>query len=264
MTPEEKFYLEVVQNVSRMASDGDLLAAARVMKREMARYNYVYNFRWLGRPIIQMPPDIMALQELIWEIKPTKIIECGIAHGGSIIFSASMLALLDMANSSRDNIGIKRKVLGIDIEIRPHNRRAIENHFLADYIEMLEGSSIAPETVTSVNAHVRKDDVVMILLDSNHTHDHVFEELRHYAPLVTRGSYCIIADTIIENMPDNFFTDRKWKPGNSPRSAVVKYLKTLDDKALGADGNPLNFENDNFLEAKILFTSAVGGILKRC
>ena len=129
---------------------------------------------------------------------------------------------------------------------------------------MLEGSSIKQETVKSVKAHICQDDVVMVLLDSDHTHNHVFEELRHYAPLVTQGSYCIVADGIIENMPDDFFPNRKWKRGNSPQSAVEEYLKTLDGNVLGADGYPLNFENDKFLEAKILFTSAVGGILKRC
>ena len=265
MTPGEKFYLEVIKNVSQLTADTDLRAAARVMKREMARYNYVYNFRWLGRPIIQMPPDIVGFQELIWEVKPTKIIECGIAHGGSLILSASILAMLDLeARHAGAPSDLERKAIGVDIDIRDHNRKAIEAHFLNDYIVTIEGSSIDPSTVSQVKSHVGADDIVMVFLDSNHVHDHVLQELVNYAPLVSRGSYCIVADAIIEEMPDDFFPDRDWRAGNSPRTAIAAYLDSLATGSRGADGTALRFERDVFMEAKVLFTSAVGGFLRRC
>jgi cephalosporin hydroxylase len=225
---------------------------------ESAAYcSYSYNFDWLGRPIIQYPQDIVAMQELIWQIQPDLIIETGIAHGGSLIFSASMLALLDMSDAinSGENIDPKvshRKVLGIDIDIRPHNRDAIEAHPMASRIQMIQGSSIEPLIIEQVHAVAAKYSRVLVCLDSNHTHDHVLAELHAYAPLTSKGSYCVVFDTIVEDMPKEMFPNRPWGPGNNPKTAVWEYLKTHPE-----------LEIDRSLQNKLLITVAPDGYLKR-
>jgi len=219
---------------------------------------YSYNFSWFSRPIIQYPQDIIAVQELIMKVKPDLIIETGIAHGGSIIFSASMLALLDYCDaisSGKDVLNIKnskRKVIGIDIDIRKHNRIAIENHPLAHMITMIEGSSIAPNIVAQVKEISANYKKIFICLDSNHTHEHVLAELQSYAPLVSIGSYCVVFDTIIEDMPANTFPDRPWGPGNNPKTAVWEYLKTHPE-----------FKIEKSIQEKLLITVAPDGYLKR-
>jgi cephalosporin hydroxylase len=200
---------------------------------------------------------MVAMQELIWSVKPDLIIETGIAHGGSLIFSASMLALLDMAEAiEAGNIldpGISgRRALGIDINIRSHNRTAIERHPMASRIEMIQGSSTDPEIIAQVHEHAMDCSKVMICLDSNHTHEHVLAELDAYAPLVSIGSYCVVFDTIIEDMPTDMFPDRPWAPGNSPKTAVREYLKTHPE-----------FEIDKTIQHKLLITVAPDGYLKR-
>ena len=222
-----------------------------------APYKYSYNFSWLGRPIIQLPQDIVAMQELIWSIKPDLIIETGIAHGGSIIFSASMLALLDMAEAIESGITFnpresKRKVLGIDIDIRTHNRVAIEAHPMASRIQMIQGSSIAPEIVEQVKQVAKGYNQIVVCLDSMHTHDHVLAELQAYAPLTSIGSYCVVFDTIIEDMPSDMFPDRPWGLGNNPKTAVWEYLKTHPE-----------FEIDKSIQNKLLITVAPDGYLRR-
>ena len=218
---------------------------------------YSYNFEWLGRPIIQYPQDIVAMQELIWQIKPDLIIETGIAHGGSLVFSASMLALLDMteaieAGSAFDPRTSRRKALGIDIDIRAHNRAAIETHPMASRIRMIQGSSIAPDVVEQVRAMASGFSRVLVCLDSNHTHAHVLAELQAYAPLVSVGSYCVVFDTIIEDLPADFFPDRPWSVGNNPKTAVREFLK-----------NHPEFESDTRIQHKLLITVAPDGFLKR-
>lgn len=218
---------------------------------------YTYNFEWLSRPIIQYPQDIVAMQELIWRIKPDLIIETGIAHGGSLIFSASMLALLDMADAIEQGKTIdparsQRKVLGIDIDIRAHNRAAIEVHPMASRIQMLQGSSIDPALVRQVRDIAADYERVLVCLDSNHTHDHVLAELEAYAPLTSVGSYCVVFDTVIEDMPADMFPDRPWAPGNNPKTAVWEYLK-----------NHPEFEIDKSIQHKLLITVAPDGYLKR-
>ena len=222
-----------------------------------ARYNYTYRFEWLGRPIIQYPQDMVAIQELIWELKPDLIIETGIAHGGSLILSASMLALLDMCDAIETGTTIDpklsgRKVLGIDIDIRAHNRAAIEAHPMASRIQMIEGSSIAPETIEQVKTVAKEYNRVLVCLDSNHIHDHVLAELEAYAPLASEGSYCVVFDTIVEDMPADMFPDRPWGPGNNPKTAVWEYLKTHPE-----------FEIDKSIQHKLLITVAPDGYLKR-
>ena len=217
---------------------------------------YSYHFDWLDRPIIQYPQDIVAMQELIWEIKPDLIIECGIAHGGSLILSASMLALLEYSDAQQkgemlDPSNPKRKVLGIDIDIRTHNREAIEAHPMFPHIEMIEGSSIDSDIIDQVKEFAKDYDRILVFLDSNHTHDHVLAELKAYAPLVSEGSYCAVFDTIIEDMPADMFPDRPWGRGNNPKTAVWEYLKTHPE-----------FEIDKSIQHKLLITVAPDGYLK--
>ena len=218
---------------------------------------YSYKFKWLSRPIIQYPQDMVALQELIWQVKPDLIIETGIAHGGSLILSASMIALLDLAqaiesgSTSIDPRVSKRKVLGIDIEIRAHNRAAIEAHPMFSRIQMVEGSSIAQEVIDQVCEVARQYSSIMVFLDSMHTHDHVLAELEAYAPLVSPASYCVVFDTIIEDMPDDMVPDRPWGKGNNPKTAVWEFLK-----------NNKRFEIDKMIENKLLITVAPDGYLK--
>jgi cephalosporin hydroxylase len=224
---------------------------------ETAKYKYSYNFEWQGRPIIQYPQDMMAMQELIWKIKPDLIIETGIAHGGSLIFSASMLALLDMVDAidggmTMDPKASGRKVLGIDIDIRKHNLAAIEAHPMASRIQMIEGSSIEPTIVGQVLEVAKKYSKILICLDSNHTHEHVLAELRAYAPLTSVGSYCVVFDSVIQDMPDNMFSDREWGVGNNPKTAVWEYLKSHPE-----------FTIDHSIQDKLLITVAPDGYLKR-
>jgi cephalosporin hydroxylase len=208
---------------------------------------YTYNFSWLGRPIIQFPQDMIALQEIIWEVKPDMIIETGIAHGGSLIFSASMITLLEACGEIENG-----KVLGIDIDIREHNRKAIEAHPMNKKITMFEGSSINEEMIRKVHEFAKSGKRILVCLDSNHTHEHVLSELKAYAPLVSIGSYCCVFDTIIEDMPEGNFPDRPWDKGNNPKTAVWEYLKEND-----------NFIIDKDIENKLLITVAPDGYLKR-
>lgn len=225
--------------------------------RESMDRMYVYNFDWLGRPIIQYPQDMVAMQELIWQVKPDLIIETGIAHGGSLILSASMLAMLDMceaitAGEMLDPKKSRRKVLGIDIDIREHNREAIEAHPMASRIQMIQGSSVESEIVEQVRAVAADYSRVLVCLDSNHTHDHVLAELEAYAPLTSVGSYCVVFDTFVEDMPKGFFKDRPWDVSNNPKTAVWEYLKKHPE-----------FEIDKSIQDKLLITVAPDGYLKR-
>lgn len=257
MDPHEAFRAEVEQNIDGLVADDDLQALSRTWVREVSPHKYAYNFAWLGRPAIQFPNDAWALQELVWQIRPDLIIETGIAHGGSLIYSASLLALLDMCDATErgemlDPRKPKRKVLGIDIDIRAHNREAIEAHPLFPRIEMIEGSSISEDTIGKVKAVASGYQRILVCLDSNHTHDHVLAELEAYAPMVSRDSYCIVYDTLIEDMPARLSGDRPWGPGNSPKSAVHAFLKSNTD-----------FEIDRRIDRKLQITVAPDGFLKR-
>ncbi|MGA7951629.1 MAG: cephalosporin hydroxylase family protein [Thiobacillaceae bacterium] len=248
---------QVTENIKRLGLNTRLQTDSIAWVRDSARCNYSYNFSWMGRPIIQYPQDIVAIQELIWQVKPDLIIETGIAHGGSLIFSASMLAQLDMcdaieAGTSVDPRTSTRKVLGIDIDIRAHNRASIEAHPMASRIQMIQGSSVAPEVIDQVRQIASGYHRVLVCLDSNHTHEHVLEELRAYAPLVTPNSYCVVFDTIIEDMPADMFPNRPWAPGNNPKTAVREYLKTHPE-----------FEINRSIQDKLLITVAPDGYLKR-
>lgn len=230
-----------------MGEDKALKDLTRQWMDRANQKKYSYHFEWLGRPIIQYPQDLVAMQEIIWQVQPDLIIETGIAHGGSLIFSASMLALNAICGGPKN-----ASVLGIDIEIRPHNRTAIETHPLAGWIKMIEGSSIAPAIIDQVKHEAAGRQRILVCLDSNHTHDHVLAELEAYASLTSIGSYCVVFDTVIEDMPADMFPDRPWGPGNNPKTAVRSWLK----------GHP-EFIVDRSVENKLQATVAPEGFLKR-
>jgi cephalosporin hydroxylase len=258
MNPTKKFEEEVQQNIARLGADPTLPKESYDwMLKAGTIGRYTYNFRWLGRPIIQYPQDMLAMQELVWQIRPDLIIETGIAHGGSLILSASLLAILDMTEAIEsavvfDPAKSKRKVLGIDIDIRAHNREAIESHPMASRIQMIEGSSIAADIVAQVQEIAAGYPRVLVCIDSNHTHDHVLAELEAYARLTSVGSYCVVFDTLIEDISDDVFHDRPWGPGNNPKTAVWEYLKSHPE-----------FEIDKSIQHKLLITVAPDGYLRR-
>jgi cephalosporin hydroxylase len=248
----------VADNVRAIAQDRDFAQLSSDWINRSITNQYSYNFEWLGRPIIQYPQDIVALQELIWTVKPDVIVETGIAHGGSLILSASMLALLDVCDAIADDRPLdprtpRRQVIGVDIEIRAHNRVAVEAHPLSRYITMIEGSSIEPSTIGQVHDAARgRGGATLVCLDSNHTHEHVLAELSAYAPLVTPDSYCVVFDTVVEDMPDDMFPNRPWGPGNNPKTAVWEYLKSHPE-----------FEIAREIPQKLQLTVAPDGYLRR-
>jgi cephalosporin hydroxylase len=224
-----------------MAADGDLREKTADWIAHASRYEYSYHFTWLGLPIIQFPQDIVAMQELVWRVRPDLIIETGVARGGSLILWASLLHL----------IGGIGEVVGIDIDIRPANRAAIEGHPLALRITLIDGSSVDPSTVERVRQIAEGHARVMVLLDSMHTHDHVLRELQLYSPLIRAGSYIVVLDTVIETMPAGSYPDRPWDRGNNPATAVEAFLREND-----------RFEVDREIHDKLLITMANGGYLR--
>jgi cephalosporin hydroxylase len=247
MDPIELFKDERKKRIETYPDKRKLKKATYGFMLESAKEKYSYNFIWLGRPIIQYPQDIIAMQELIWTIKPDLIIETGIAHGGSLIFSASMIALLELSKKISNG-----KVLGIDIDIRAHNRVELEKHPLYEKIEMLQGSSIDERIVKKVHDFAQDYKNILVCLDSNHTHEHVLAELKAYGSLVSKGSYCVVFDTIIEDLPNSLVLGRPWGKGNNPKTAVREYLKTHPE-----------FEIDKNIEKKLLITVAPDGYLKK-
>jgi len=242
-----EFEREVADRIAANGADQPLQAAAHGFMKASIAAKYSYNFSWLGRPVIQYPQDIVAMQELIWSLQPDLIVETGIAHGGSLIFSASMLELNAACGGPKD-----ARVVGVDIDIRAHNRAAIEAHPMMRRITMIEGSSIAPEIVAAIRAHTVGRKSVLVCLDSNHTHDHVLAELEAYAPMTTVGSYCVVFDTIVEDLPQALSGDRPWGPGDNPKTAVHKYLATHPE-----------FEIDRRIDRQLLIGVAPEGYLKR-
>ena len=236
-----EFQEECHQRISGYKYDTHLQDSTKSFIEESVRVKYSYNFTWMGRPIIQYPQDIVAMQEIIWQVKPDLIVETGIAHGGSLIFYASMLELL----------GTNGHVVGIDIDIRGHNRVEIERHPMFEHITMIEGSSTDEKILVEIRK-MAEGKRVLVCLDSNHTHEHVLEELQLYAPLVSVGSYCVVFDTIIEDMPVDTYSDRPWDVGNNPKTAVHEYLQKHEE-----------FVIDEEIENKLLFTVAPSGYLKR-
>lgn len=253
----DDFDREIAVRLRDQLGDARLRNAARDFLTASIPARYSYNFRWLGRPVIQYPQDIVAVQELIWTVKPDVVVETGIAHGGSLALTASILALLDLADTARQPDGRlplspKRKVIGVEIDLRPHNRQALDTHPLRPWLDLVDGSSIDAATVESVRARIPPGSTVLVLLDSNHTHDHVLAELRAYAPLVSVGSYCVVFDTVIEDLPDMTWPDRPWGVGDNPATAVAAFLAETDA-----------FVVDREIDAKLLISVARGGYLKR-
>lgn len=257
MTPEEQFAQERHDRLTAYAQDKPFQQLSRQWLQESMARKYVYNFDWMGRPIIQYPQDMVGVQQLVWQLRPDLIIETGIAHGGSLILSASMLALLDMcdaieAGTTLDPRRSNRKVIGIDIDIRSHNRAAIEAHPMSSRIQMFQGSSVADDVVGQVQAAAKGFKKVLVMLDSMHTHEHVLSELDAYAPLVTSGSYCVVFDTFVDDMPPGFFADRPWDVGNNPKTAVRQWVA----------GHP-EFEVVAEMEQRLQVTVAPQGFLRR-
>ncbi|MGH2462329.1 MAG: cephalosporin hydroxylase family protein [Candidatus Limnocylindria bacterium] len=238
---------EVEARIADLRANAALRRAADDFIRESTRPKYSYNFSWLGRPIIQYPQDIVAMQELVWSVQPDLIVETGIAHGGSLILWSSLLELNAACGGPQDG-----RVVGVDIDIRAHNRAAIEAHPLARRITMIEGSSVDPAVVAQVKDAAASRDRVLVCLDSNHTHAHVLAELEAYAPMTSVGSYCVVFDTVIEDLPEGMYPDRPWGPGDNPKTAVVEYL-----------GSHPQFEVDRRIEDKLLISVAPGGYLRR-
>ncbi len=235
-----RFKAEKSAALSVMAADEELRALTSEWFNATCRHKYSYNFTWMGRPIIQYPQDMIAMQEIVWQTRPDLIIETGIAHGGSLIYYASLLEMME-----------KGRVLGVDIDIRAHNRAEIEAHPMFGRITMIQGSSIDENIAAQVREFAANASQVLLVLDSNHTHDHVLRELELYSPLVKKGGYIVVFDTVIEDMPTTFFSDRPWGVGNNPKTAVREFLKTND-----------RFEIDASIPDKLLVTVAPDGYLK--
>jgi cephalosporin hydroxylase len=240
MSAEDDFARRNREMIARLGADAELRELTRKWFARVSQLEYSYHFRWMGRPVIQYPQDLVAAQEILWSVKPDLVIETGIAHGGSLIFYASILELIG-----------RGKVVGIDIDIRPHNREAIEAHPMFRRIELIEGSSTDAAIFARVRAMAEGQQTVLVALDSNHTHEHVLAELRLYSQLVTPGSYLIAFDTIVEQMPEEFSANRPWKPGNSPATAVRQFLSETD-----------RFVVDDEIDAKLLISVAPGGYLR--
>lgn len=241
MNPVESYKEECKKRIESQGQNKKLLEVSNSFTVETIRAGYSYNFTWMGRPIIQYPQDMIAMQEIIWEVKPDLIIETGIAHGGSIIYYASILELIG-----------KGEVLGIDIDIREHNRAEIEKHPMSKRISMLQGSAISNEIIEKVKPFAEGKKTVMVCLDSNHTHDHVLKELQLYSPFVTKDSYLVAFDTIVEDLPADLYADRPWSVGDNPKTAVHEFLRSNNDFVI-------NSEIDN----KLLVSVAPSGYLKR-
>jgi len=222
---------------------------------ESVKSDYSYNFEWLSRPIIQYPQDIIATQEIVWKVKPDLIIEAGIAHGGSLVFSASILALMEYSDAQKSGEMLdpqkpKRKVIGIDIDIRAHNRKALDEHPMRNRMELVEGSSIDSDIIAKVHELAKGYERILVFLDSNHTHSHVLAEMEAYAPLVSSGSYCVVYDSVIEDLPESTMGDRPWGKGNNPKTALWEYLEKHNE-----------FQIDRSIQDKLLITVAPDGYL---
>ena len=240
--PVQAFVEERKQRIQGNADNSELQSAADAFNVASNKAQYSYNFSWMGRPIIQYPQDMIAMQEIIWELKPDLIIETGIAHGGSLIYYASILELIG-----------KGEVLGIDIDIREHNKKEIEKHPMYKRIKMIQGSAISEETIEQVREEARGKQSILVCLDSNHTHEHVLQELNLYSPLVSPNSYIVVFDTIVENLPEGYFSQKRpWGISNNPFTAVTEFLSKNKD-----------FEIDHSIDNKLLISVAPGGYLKR-
>lgn len=241
---DRELFLENIKKKSlSLGLDDDIFKKSKDLIYDLDVYDYNYLWTWMGVPIIQLPADIMATQEVIWKTKPDIIIETGVARGGSLIFMASILEIIG-----------KGKVIGVDIDIRKHNRDSIEAHPLSKRINLVEGGSVDTDILAEVRSHIRKDSKVMVVLDSDHSRSHVLNECRAYGPMVTQGCYLVVADTLVghveeKDAPTN--RSKLWFKGNDPLSATNDYLKEND-----------RFEIDDEINGKLVLSSSPGGYLK--
>lgn len=253
----KKFKLEVADNIDQIMQSQKFKDLSMEWIAEAGRNKWSYNFRWMDRPAIQFPNDAWAMQEIIWETKPDLIIECGVAHGGSILYYSSLLAMLDLADAIKENEPLsykkpKRKVLGLDVDIRTHNKNEILKSPFVNWIELKEGSSVDHSIVEWVSDFAKPFKNILVVLDSNHTHEHVLQELEAYAKLVSINSYCVVFDTIVEDMPAELSDNRPWGPGNNPKTAVFEFLETNG-----------NFVIDESISGKLQVTVGPQGFLRR-
>ena len=259
MDDNKKFKIERREEVLEQGADDSLKEITRSWISKTAEYNYSYHFDWLGRPIIQHPQDIVGLQQILWNVQPDLVIETGIARGGSLIFFASILELISFCGGNKNSM-----VLGVDIDIREHNRREIIAHPMSKRIEMIQGSSVEEKTYLSVVDYASKYKKILVCLDSNHTHTHVLQELKLYAPFVSKGSYCVVFDTIIEDIPVDGNRERPWGKSNNPKTAVIRFLEMLDEGGItAANGEVLRMKIDKSIEDQLLITLAPSGYLIR-
>jgi cephalosporin hydroxylase len=241
MDDVQEFARQVARNIDGLANDHEIQRLSLDWMIASLPHRYSYNFAWMGLPIIQYPQDIVAMQEIIWRVRPDLIIETGVARGGSLVYYASLLELIGNG-----------RVIGIDIDIRPHNRAAIESHPMAKRIDLVEGSSTSDKVLTRVRELAAGCRTGIVVLDSNHTHDHVLAELQAYASFVSVDSYCVVMDTIVEDMPADFFPDRAWSVGNNPKTAVKEFIE-----------KDARFEIDPLITSKLQITVAPDGYLRR-
>lgn len=254
MDDRQEFRKQSIEEIARQGRDKKLSEITNAWTEATIRHKYSYHFEWMGRPIIQNPQDMIAMQQIIWNVKPDLIIETGIARGGSLVFGASMLELISQSGGPENGT-----ILGIDIDIRSHNRTEIEKHPMAGRIKMLEGSSISDEISRQVHEIAADHDKILVVLDSNHTHEHVLKELELYAPLTSVGSYCVVFDTIVNDLPDDLNQDRPWSKARNPKTAVHEYLEQLEGMPPGSP----EFVIDKEVENRILITYAPDGYLRR-
>jgi cephalosporin hydroxylase len=246
MNEEKEFRAQCAKEIEQQGTNKKLKSITQEWMKESIQTNYSYHFEWLGRPIIQYPQDIVGTQQLLWNVKPDLIIETGIARGGSVIFYASILELIAQCGGPVD-----ASVLGIDIDIRAHNKEEILAHPMSKRIEMIEGSSIDSDIFQQVKNKAQGKQRVLVCLDSNHTHEHVLEELNLYSSLVSIGSYIVVFDTVVEDLSSELIKNRPWSKGNNPKTAVHQFIKTTD-----------RFEIDESVHNKLLITVAPDGYLK--
>jgi len=254
-----KFNAQRMHEIREQAADKELRDLTGAWIAKAAEHNYSYHFDWLGRPIIQHPQDMIAMQQLLWTVQPDLIVETGIARGGSLIFYASLLELIAQCGGKQD-----AKVLGIDIDIRPHNKKEILDHPMSKRIELIEGSSVSTETFEMVSNKARGQEKVLVCLDSDHTHAHVLEELKLYSTLVSEGSYCVVFDTVVEDFPEKLSASRPWGKSDNPKTAVWEFLDWQTKNALFDNaGQKIVFSIDKEMENTLLITVAPDGFLKR-
>lgn len=254
MNETNRFDEEVRANIAGLRADADMKELSRLWVQEVSKHRWAYNFRWLGRPAIQFPTDAWALQELIWTIRPDVVVETGVARGGSVLFSASILALLDLcdAEAGQTPRPERRRVIGVEVDLRPENRKALAAHPLGSRVTIVDGSSTDLDTFSRVEQLCASSESILVCLDSNHTHAHVLKELELYSGLVRSGSYLVVYDTVIEHMPSEMFHDRPWGVGNNPMTAVREFLTANNQ-----------FEIDEEIAAKLQITVAPSGFLRR-